>query len=512
MRPLRPGAATASAPFVLTGKDRGTVRLTAVDAGAGALGLAPGMGLAQARARVAGLCTAAADPAADRLFLLRLAGACESFSPRISLDGPAGLILDVTGCAHLFGGEAGLTGQVRARLARLGVSCRLTLAGTPDTARACARFSPGLSDGGIVPAGAEALAVRDLPVRALTSDGAGGAGEKTREALVRAGLTVIGDLADRPSQTLSARFDSATITRLHRILGREDARITPLRPPPDFSAEEQFAEPFTATAHLDLVIGRLAARLGADLARAGRGGRSFELSLFRSDGAVRRLLVETAGPLRVAGDLLRLFRLRLDGLADPLDPGFGYDSVRLAALASDPSAPAQTVWEGGQPQTGQSQAGQSLTDLIDRLITRFGRDRVLRFVAADTHDPLRAARPVSWLSPVRSDPWPGATPGEPPRRPLTIFDPPQPIEAMAEVPDSPPLRFRWRRVLHEVARAEGPERIAPDWWRTLGAEAPPARDYYRVEDGQGRRFWLCREGAYDDPERRPRWYVQGLFA
>ena len=137
---------------------------------------------------------------------------------------------------------------------------------------------------------------------------------------------------------------------------------------------------------------------------------------------------------------------------------------------------------------------------------------LLRFVARDSHDPMRAGVPVPWLSSVASDEWPAAETGAPARRPLTIFDPPQPIEAVAEVPDAPPVRFRWRRVLHEVVHAEGPERIAPDWWRRLGAEMPPERDHYRVEDSAGRRFWLCREGGYGDPGGSPKWYVLGLFA
>lgn len=482
---------------MIAGRDRGALRLTAVDRRAAGLGLAPGMGLAQARARVPHLAVAVADPAADARFLMRLAEACEVYTPRLAIDQPMGLLLDITGCAHLFGGEARMMERVPRRVAHFGVSTQAALAGTPEAARAMARFGPG----GIVAPGGEVAAVRGLPVRALEADG------RTQEALIRAGLARLGDLADRPSQVLLARFPAEVIARLQRILGREDQRITPLRAKPDFTVEEHFAEPFTATEALYQVIGRLAEGLGAALAQAGRGGRSFELTLFRSDGALRRLTVETAGPMREPEALLRLFRLRVEGLADPLDPGFGFDAVRLAALASDPVSAVQPGLEGGRKGDARP-----LSELIDRLVTRFGRDRVLRFVARDSHDPLRAGAPVPWLSAVASDDWPEAEAGEPPRRPLTIFDPPQPIEAVAEVPDAPPVRFRWRRVLHEVARAEGPERIAPDWWRRLGAEVPPERDHYRVEDSAGRRFWLCREGGYGDPGRGPKWYVLGLFA
>ncbi|MGL4241127.1 MAG: DNA polymerase Y family protein, partial [Beijerinckiaceae bacterium] len=148
--------------------------------------------------------------------------------------------------------------------------------------------------------------------------------------------------------------------------------------------------------------------------------------------------------------------------------------------------------------------------LIDRLVARFGREAVRRLGERDTHDPVRASMRMPALDPAGGTAPPAPEPGEPPLRPLTLFEPPQPVEAMAEVPDGPPLQFRWRRIAHTVARAEGPERIAPEWWR-MGDDAP-MRDYYRVEDQEGRRFWLFREGLYDRPGDRPRWFVHGLFA
>ena len=354
-------AAPDDPPFVIAGRERGALRLTAVDRHAAGLGLTPGMGLAQARARVPHLAVGVADPQADGRFLMRLAAACEVYTPRLALDPPMGLMLDITGCAHLFGGEARMMARVPMRLKHLGVGTRAALADTPEAARAFARF--GL--GGIVAPGGAAQAAWTLPVRALEAD------PKTHEALVRAGLTTLGDLADRPSQILSARFDAGVITRLQRILGHEDQRITPLRPRPDFQVEEHFADPFTALDYLYEVITRLAGRLGAALAGAGRGGRAFELALFRSDGVLRRLVVETAAPVREAEVLLRLFRLRVEGLSDPLDPGFGFDAVRLGAVASDPVAAVQPGLEGGKKGDARP-----LSELIDRLITRFGRDRV----------------------------------------------------------------------------------------------------------------------------------------
>lgn len=475
---------------------KGALRLAAASRQAREIGLNPGLPLADARARVPALVTADHDPAADAGLLLRMAGTCERWTPSVALDPPDGLLLDVTGCAHLLGGEANLRNEVLRRIRRSGFSVRAALAGTPDTARALARFGRAA----VVPLGGEEDAARSLPVAALTLP------ERTEAALALAGLKRLADLADLPSLSLAARFGEGMPERLERVLGRRDRRITPLRPLPVFRVERAFAEPVT---HADAVADSLRGLLGhmvEQLDAAGQGGRAFEASFFRSDGAVRRIGVETGRPSRDADAILRLLHEKLDALADPLDPGYGFDLVRLAVPVCEPLRPHQYGLDGGVPEDDQ------LSALVDRLVARLGPARVLRFAAADTHDPLRSSRLVPAAGMARKpepDSWAAQPPDDPPTRPLQLFEPPQPVEALAEVPDGPPLRFRWRHVLHRVVRAEGPERIAAEWWRAPDA---PARDYYRVEDAQGRRFWLFRAGLYEDGAERPRWYLHGLFA
>ena len=318
---------------------------------------------------------------------------------------------------------------------------------------------------------------------------------------------MIGDLAARPTQLLAARFGSGIVDALRRILGQEDVRITPLRPPPVLMAERHFAEPLALMDHLLAALERLAGDVCAGLVRRGEGGRAFDARFFRSDGAVRPVTIETATSGRDPATLMRLFRLRIEAMSDPLDPGFGFDAVRLAVMASEPFSERQAALT----REAHAENADSVDDLVSRLVARFGRENVLRFVAQDTHDPARASRTVPFLSDAASPAWPVPEAGEPPTRPLTLFARPQPIEVLAEVPDAPPLRFRWRRVLHEVARAEGPERIAPEWWRE-GDGMTETRDYYRVEDGLGRRFWIFREGLYGESGARPRWFLHGLFA
>jgi protein ImuB len=281
-------------------------------------------------------------------------------------------------------------------------------------------------------------------------------------------------------------------------------------------AEKHFPEPIARIEDMIAVLGRLAEDVGHALHKRGAGGRVFEASVFRSDGMVRRIRVETAQATRDAGILMRLMRLRIEALADPLDPGFGFDALRLAVLRGEPLREAQPDLETGAAVEDEARA---VGDLVNRLVARFGRENVQRFMTHDTHDPARAGVIAPYLSEASSGSWSEPEPGEPPLRPLTLFVPPQPIEVMAEAPDSPPMKFRWRRALHDVASAEGPERIAPEWWAAQphgpsGAPAsePPTRDYYRVEDAHGHRFWIFREGLYQDSAPRPRWFMHGLFA
>jgi protein ImuB len=363
------------------------------------------------------------------------------------------------------------------------------LAGTPDCAHALARFSATT----YVPPGAEAEAVARLPVKALEC------GPDIITALIRAGLKTLGDLAARPSQVLTARFGAGLSTRLNRILGREDVRLSPLRPAPELVAEQLFAEPLRNMEMVQAALAGLVADISKQLEATGQGGRAFEASFFRADGAVRRLGIETAQALRAPEALNRLFALRLQTLADPLEAGFGFDALRLGVTRSEAMSPGQRQLDG------RLEDERSAADLINRLVIRFGRENVLHFSAQDSHDPSRCATAVPVGLPQSTVTWRPETDALP--RPLQIFSPPQPIEVMAEVPDGPPMRFRWRRVLHQVRAAEGPERIEGEWWR--GALQPP-RDYYRVEDEAGGRFWVFREGLFT--AQVPRWFMQGLFA
>lgn len=497
-RQMNPAGRPDKRPLVLVEKERGALRIAALDAASAGLGLRIGMTLTEARALLPEIATAEACKIADAAALLACAAACEMFTPLVALRGKDGLILDITGCAHLFGGEAGLGARARRRLHRLGLMTQAAIARTPDSSWAFAQHLGSK----IATLGEEEALARALPIEALNQD------SDITLALGRAGFRTLGDLAEQPSHLIAARFGEGLVATLRRILGREDIRITPLRAQPEIMAERHFPEPLGAMESLLGVLESLAGDLMITLERRGAGGRAFEASFFRSDGIMRRITLETAQGTREVQRLMRLIRLRIEALADPIDPGFGFDAIRLSVTRSEPLHAMQQTLAGAE---AAQDGARAIADLVDRLVARFGRENIRRFIARDTHDPVLAGGTVPYLSDAASAPWPAPEPGQPPNRPLTLFTHPQWIEVMAEVPDSPPLRFRWRRVLHEVTRAEGPERIAPEWWRE-GAAAPATHDYYRVEDANGHRFWIFREGLYEDSNARPRWFVHGLFA
>ena len=479
-------SAPHESPFALVEKVRGSMRLAAVDTEALALGLTPGLPLADARARVPELIAYDADDRADAALLDWLADACDRYTPMVAVDPPHGLILDITGCEHPFAASAnGLADDLAQRLARLGFTARLSLATTPDAATALARY--GGDD------------VHALPTGALRVE------PDIHVALMRAGLKTIGDVARLPTAPLAARFGEDLPVLLARLVGDVDVRITPRRQLADVETEARFAEPVARTEDALATITQLVEQAAIVLSKRGVGGRRFSVALFRSDGHVARLSVETGHPTRETAVLDRLFRERIDALADPLDPGFGYDMIRLAVHAVEPLAPEQLQLDGGQV------ANRELAALVDRLGTRLGRSRVRRFAAVDTHIPEQAVLEFPAVETRKPCEWPTPEAGDPPLRPIHLFDPPHRIEVIAEVPDGPPRRFKWRRTMHEVARHEGPERIAAEWWMRRD-NGGLTRDYYRVEDVRGRRYWLFRHGLYGTEKVNPDWYLHGLFA
>lgn len=491
-----PCASSPEAPLVVVAKENNTLRISALDRKASSLGLSVGQPLADARAMLPDLKVMAANEPADLRLLERLADWCERFTPFVALDPPHGLLLDVTGASHLFGGEEALLGQIRVGLARQGFAVRGALAGTAVAARALAHCR----DGAIAAPGEEAEAVARLPIEALDLD------LGIVHALRRAGLKTVAQVAQRGRGELTIRFGAELVSTLDHALGRKEAPISPRVALPDYMAEHRFAEPVATHDIVLSTLASLAASLSEILERRGEGARSLEAMFFRADGAVRRIAVETGAPTRDANIVVRLFRERLEALADLLDPGFGFDLIRLCACRAERAETRTASFDT------DLEARKEIRFLVDRLAARFGSHAILAFEPNDTHVPESAwaALPAQYARESR----PGwkrlRRAGEAPRRPLRLFMKPEPVEGVCAVPDGPLLRFRWRRALHVVRFAEGPERIAMEWWRHQGAQ--PTRDYFRVEDEEGKRFWLYREGIPGREVPSPRWFIHGAFA
>ena len=486
-------------PLIVIEPVKAALRVCALNDAAARLGLKAGMPLADVRAMHPLIDVREAEPAADHALLEAVADWCDRYTPLVGLDGPDGLLLDISGCAHLFGGEAALMRDMAARLSRQDLSARLSAADTVGCAWAVARYGNPL----LVPEGGTQAALSKLPLMALRIE------DDIVVALVQAGLKRICDVTERPRAPLAARFGSGFLRRLDQALGREDESIMPRLPVASCTAELRFAEPIGHEADVLGTIEKLSREVGLSMERRGEGARLLQVSLFRADGKVYRFNAAAGEPLRDPARIRRLFSERFVAVGDECDPGFGYDMVRLSALIVERMDPVQAG-------LARDDHGVELAHLIDRLSARFGSPRVMRMIPRDTHIPEYAQEAVAAQTsaqvakkdlaacPVEQD-------SLAPTRPVRLFARPEAIEAIAEVPDGPPIRFRWRHVMHEIVVAEGPERIAMEWWRD-DAGRVLTRDYFRVESRQGMRAWLYRDGLYERETVSPRWFLHGLFA
>lgn len=452
------------------------------------------MGLADAQALVPELSVEEADFVGDAAALTKLAQWCDRFSPWVSPCGADGIFLDVIGCAHLFGDEAGLAHQAVERLARQGIEARAAIADTPGAAWALSRFGGSRFGSGAaitVPRGAARQALAALPVAALRLDPA------VVALLVRLGLQRIGELYAIPRAALAARCGEGVALRLDQALGDGAAEpLSPLPPKPLRWARRAFAEPIATREAIAAALRELLLHLTRLLGEEGLGARQLTLALYRVDGRIERAAIGTAFPSRDTRHLWRLLEEKLSSI----DPGLGIEDMVLTATSAEKLAAAQLGLDG---ETGDS---TDLAALIDRLANRLGPRALARPVLRESHIPERAVR---FVPPLSSD-HPAARWNPMKPRPIRLLPRPEPIEATAPIPDDPPLLFRWRQRAHRVRCADGPERIAAEWWRASGTVDEEPRDYYRVEDEDGQRFWLYRAGLYR-PQSAPRWFLHGFF-
>jgi protein ImuB len=485
--PPRPGEDLP--PIVTTHRVGNRIEVAAASPEAQALGIHPGMPLTQARVLVSSLDVRDADHEADHALLIRLGlFAARRWTPTAALSGPDGLWLDLTGVTHLFGGERLMCERILRFCARLGLSARIAVAGTPGGAHALARHAP--DEITLCPSGREAQAIAPLPIAALRIE------PEVVSAAHRLGLDRIGDLIAMPRGPLNRRFGKALLTRLDQALGWAAEPFDPIVPTDPPSVCHRFAEPIATAEAIAEALGRLMADFIAALEKEGLASKRTLLLCARIDGTEQRIAVGTARATRDSKHLLRLIGMKIE----TIDPGFGIEAMRLVADRSEPLAP-QSI----DSALGGEKPAPDLVPLIDRLAGRLGPRRIYRTTAVESDVPERSLRRVSPLGEAAG--WPLRWP-----RPSRLLSRPERVEkVMAELPDQAPVRFQWRGRMHRVRRADGPERIYGEWWKKSG-EADAVRDYFQVEDEEGARFWLYRRGdGVDTRTGDLSWWLQGMF-
>jgi protein ImuB len=462
-------------PFALTLQEKNANRLYCLNIQAERQGLHRGMSYSDARAFCPTLHSRPADLDADRKFLHVLRRWATRYCPWVGLEGEDGLVLDITGAAHLFAGEAPMLADMRRRLARAGLAARIGLADTRGAAWALAHHGEGQAE-----AGRPLDALAGLPVAALRLD------DKTVTALQRLGLRSIGDLERVARAPLARRFGPGLLVRLDQALGRQSEQISPLAEPPHYGVRMTLPESIGLQDDVLAGTARLLDRLCLRLKAQEVGARVLCLTLRRVDQEARTVELRLARPLHDPHRILPLFRR---GVTD-VEAGFGIDQIRLEATRVEPLPVEQLSHVA-------SRGKDRVDDLISRLGTRIGLENIQRFLPADSHIPERGflIAPAACSDPDGA--WCSPRP-----RPLRLF-PPEPIDG--EGP-RPPERFRWRRMSLCTTRATGPERIAPEWWLEDAGWRSGVRDYWQAETRQGRRLWL-----FYTPQN-PGWFVQGEFA
>lgn len=477
LRRLGRGLGDEIGPFAVAARRGPAEVLICLNPAALKAGLRRGQALSEARALCPALITRAEmDLGPLRARLIRWAG---RYAPWVAEDGADGLVLDITGAAHLMGGEAPLLADIEGRLATMGFAARGAVAGTRGAAWAVARFGRG---GRVVPAGGERAALDPLPMAALRLD------DETCAGLARLGLTRVTDLGRAQRAALVRRFGPELALRLDQALGALAEPVSPRADPPPLAVRLTLPEPIGLTSDVMAGLGRLLDRLCATLTKQGLGARRLTLELTRTDHSRAEAEIQLARPMRDPVAMAALFSRAIEAL----EAGFGFDTLRLSARQVERLEPRQM-------DVGRAGAATDLADLLTRLGSRLGLEALERMLPAESHIPERGfltASAAHTEAPGRTD-WPATAP-----RPLILF-PPEPIRAEG---GSVPRSFRWRGWRLTAARAAGPERIAPEWWFDDPDWRSGLRDYWRVETAEGPRLWLCHT------PQAPAWAVQGEFA
>jgi protein ImuB len=474
----------ARVPFVLRAPSHGRMVITAVNAIAGSAGIGTGMVLADARAILPDLKVLDDIPDLPVRLLKRLAEWCIRFTPAVAIDPPDGLLLDVTGCPHLWGGDQPYLTEITKKLNGRGYDVRLAIADTLGVAWAVARFG---KENMVIRSGDHVQALLPLPPEALRLE------DETIDRLYKLGLQRVSQFIGMPRTALRRRFGQHVLMRLDMATGKQEEIIEPVEPIEPYQERLPCMEPIASAKGIEIALQQLLITLCHRLVQEQKGLRSAVFRGYRVDGKVEKIDIGTSHPSHSVNHLFKLFEIKLP----TIEPALGIELFVLEAPKVEDHYPLQEkIWErsGGLDDI-------RLSELIDRLSGKVGMQAIHRYVPDEHYWPERSFKPASHLQEKAITSWRVDK-----LRPLLLLPIPERIEVTAPIPDYPPMLFLHHGKVHKVIRADGPERIEQEWWLQQGQH----RDYYRVEDEEGQRYWLFRLGHYHD--KTYQWYLHGFFA
>lgn len=470
-------------PFVLKASSHGRMVITAANVKAEMEGIRKGMVLADARVVIADLEVQDEIPELPAKLLKRLAEWCIRFSPIVAIDPPDGLILDASGCSHLWGGDAGYLQDIEEKLRQKGYEVRASMADTPGVAWGIARYGRYPL---IASPGQHVDALLSLPPEALRLE------EEAVQRLHKLGLHHVRQFIHMPRPTLRRRFGPHFMMRLDMALGQEIETIVPVIPPEPYQERLPCLEPIITSTGIEIALRQLLETLCVRLQQEQKGLRTAIFKCYRVDGKIESIEIGTHRPSYSPMHLYKLFELKLQNI----NPALGIELFVLdAPKVEDHSHEQGTMWEAGG-----GLEDLRLSELVDRLASKVGAEAIHRYLPDEHYWPERSFKESPSVHETLSTLWPNK------QRPLFLLPHPERVEVTAPIPDYPPMLFRHRGKLHMIMKADGPERIEQEWWLQQGQH----RDYYRVEDEDGKRYWLFRLGHYDEKEYK--WYLHGYFA
>ncbi len=471
--------------FVLKTALHGKMLVTATNELAEAQGIYTGMAIADARAIFPSLEALDDIPGLENKLLHRIAEWCIRFTPVVSVDLPGGLLLDVTGCTHLWGSDELYIAAIAEKFREHGYAIRVAMAGTIGAAWAVARYG---KNNFVIGHNQQTTALLSLPAASLRLE------QGIVEQLDKLGLRHVRDFIAMPRTALRRRFGATMLERLDQAIGHVEEVLQPVRPVEPYMERLPCPEPIVTATGIEIALKRLLELLCLHLQKEAMGLRAAVFKCFRVDGKIINIEIGTNRPSHNPQHLFKLFEIKLPDI----EPGEGIELFVLTAPKAEKQIPLQeSIWE-----TSYGLENNELSELLDRLTCKIGMGHIHRYLPDEHYWPERSIKPAASLSDKPTTVW---KPGKP--RPLQLLSKPELVDVTAPIPDYPPMLFRYRGTLHKIIRADGPERIEQEWWIQEGQH----RDYYRVEDEQGNRYWLFRSGHYST-DKTYQWFIHGFFA